>query len=618
MRVGFISYWFERGQAYVTRALIDAIPDHETFILARSPGADMTKSDGEWAYPNLSAYPEYAIPPDVLLEWISDNHIGIVFFNEEYDFDLVKAVKDIGAKTVGIYYWELFNPAWARVANEVFDTIICPTLCCFEKFSKLGMENIEYVPWGVDLSVFKPIEREPNEKIRFFHPAGWGGMHGRRGTQAVVEAFKQMDNPDAELLIHTQQGSGVPDEGNIKIVHGTVSRESLISMYQGSDVAVLPSKWEGIGLTLLEALACGLPVITVDAPPMNEFVKNGYNGFCIKGEVTWYPDIFVPGYHIDIEDMAGAMDYLACGDAAFNFGADVFVHTLNELDWSENGTHFKAIIDRLAGEMKVETKQAIESIGELVEYECSAPVDDRQYARYDKILADVALTGDVLEIGCKHGTLALMIGEKRYGAGLDGVKIGRQKLTGIDQSAENIEICRQAREAKGFRPDKVRFHQASIDSLSFPDSSFDTIIMSKVLEHIEHPEDLSEVVRVLKPTGTIIVVTNLGYAHWDPDHKWFFMPKETRELLKYGWFFKVFPMGDNVVAFEDFIEQYFGLSCGYQVYNEHESEHNSLEIYCHIYGAEAEFHAFPELRGETVLSEMFLSRYETREKIKQQ
>ena len=84
----------------------------------------------------------------------------------------------------------------------------------------------------------------------------------------------QIDDAIAEWSKLTE----VSKDGNIKVVHGTVSRDELIMMYQSSDVAVLPSKWEGIGLTTLESLACGLPVITVDAAPMNEFVIDSHNG----------------------------------------------------------------------------------------------------------------------------------------------------------------------------------------------------------------------------------------------------------------------------------------------------------------------------------------------------
>jgi len=41
-------------------------------------------------------------------------------------------------------------------------------------------------------------------------------------------------------------------------------------LYHDGDVCVLPSHWEGLGLQLLECQAAGLPLVTTDAPPMNE------------------------------------------------------------------------------------------------------------------------------------------------------------------------------------------------------------------------------------------------------------------------------------------------------------------------------------------------------------
>lgn len=109
------------------------------------------------------------------------------------------------------------------------------------------------------------------------------------------------------LSIH-RMAQAFRKKNNIKIISGTVPREEIITMYQNSDVAVLPSKWEGLGLTFLESIGCGLPIITVDAPPMNEFVVNGETGFlCKVAKRLQYPNIFVQGVHVDLNDMTEKM-----------------------------------------------------------------------------------------------------------------------------------------------------------------------------------------------------------------------------------------------------------------------------------------------------------------------
>ena len=59
-------------------------------------------------------------------------------------------------------------------------------------------------------------------------------------------------------------------------------------------------------MPLFEALACGLPVIATDGPPMNEFVKNGYNGFLVRvaHRSVRSDNIAFPEELIDINDLA--------------------------------------------------------------------------------------------------------------------------------------------------------------------------------------------------------------------------------------------------------------------------------------------------------------------------
>ena len=73
------------------------------------------------------------------------------------------------------------------------------------------------------------------------------------------------------------------------------------------------AKLEGLGLPLMEGLACGLPTIATDAPPMNEFVRDGYNGLLIKvgREITRNDNIAFPETVVDINDLVTKMKYLA-------------------------------------------------------------------------------------------------------------------------------------------------------------------------------------------------------------------------------------------------------------------------------------------------------------------
>ncbi|MEM3383124.1 MAG: glycosyltransferase [Nitrososphaerales archaeon] len=71
-------------------------------------------------------------------------------------------------------------------------------------------------------------------------------------------------------------------KNNVKdsfIIQGYIEEEKIASYYAASDVFVFPSKFETQGLTALEAMACGKPVVGADFLAIKEIVKNGYNGY---------------------------------------------------------------------------------------------------------------------------------------------------------------------------------------------------------------------------------------------------------------------------------------------------------------------------------------------------
>lgn len=140
-----------------------------------------------------------------------------------------------------------------------------------------------YIPWGVDVELFRPQEPIAHDDVVFFHSAGMGGVNLRKGTDLLVRAFQHVRGP-ARLVIHSQVGIEryepvadlIRNDPRIEFIERTVGAPGL---YHLGDVYVYPSRLEGIGLTIAEALACGLPVITTDCAPMNEFVRHGETGW---------------------------------------------------------------------------------------------------------------------------------------------------------------------------------------------------------------------------------------------------------------------------------------------------------------------------------------------------
>jgi L-malate glycosyltransferase len=65
------------------------------------------------------------------------------------------------------------------------------------------------------------------------------------------------------------------------IFHNYVTTDKLLELYQNATIYVLPSYYEGLPTSLLEALACGLPCIATDVAGNNELIINGVNGALI-------------------------------------------------------------------------------------------------------------------------------------------------------------------------------------------------------------------------------------------------------------------------------------------------------------------------------------------------
>jgi len=105
---------------------------------------------------------------------------------------------------------------------------------------------------------------------------------------------------------------------------------------------------------------------------------------------------------------------------------------------------------------------------------------------------------EALDYCCGLGQTALTMAQ--YGA----------RVTGIDISAQSIETA-QARLASHGLADRARFVVGDAESTGFPDASFDVILCSGVLHHLDVSKAYPELARILKPGGAILCVEALAH-----------------------------------------------------------------------------------------------------------
>ena len=124
----------------------------------------------------------------------------------------------------------------------------------------LGPEKVMYVPHGIDIDVFQPSEFVPGRVARFL----FIGMMLRDFDLAhrVIDQCRQ-DGLNAEFFIVIPPIGRAYFTGcvNAKII-SRVNEEELIGLYQSSDALFLPLLQATANNSILEALACGLPVVS--------------------------------------------------------------------------------------------------------------------------------------------------------------------------------------------------------------------------------------------------------------------------------------------------------------------------------------------------------------------
>ena len=167
-----------------------------------------------------------------------------------------------------------------REIKQADDLIL---LSSFQKrsFEEEGLDagRLHQVPLGVDLDTFRPLRQGPNDP---FTIGFVGQVTQRKGVSYLITAFEALRARGVRLLIVGRPVG--PRRAWLRegVTHEPpVARRDLAGVYARMDVFVLPSLIEGFGLTALEAMACGVPVIVSENTFGSDIVVDGQNGFVV-------------------------------------------------------------------------------------------------------------------------------------------------------------------------------------------------------------------------------------------------------------------------------------------------------------------------------------------------
>lgn len=149
-------------------------------------------------------------------------------------------------------------------------------------FEQSGIDSTKLIvtPLGVDLDMFTPATRSPDGTFRI---AFVGQITQRKGISYLIDGFQEASIPGSELvLVGRVVGTDRPWAGRPGLRHVShVPRWELPAIYASADVFVLPSLIEGFGLTAVEAMASGLPIIVSDNTFGTDLVTDGHDGLIV-------------------------------------------------------------------------------------------------------------------------------------------------------------------------------------------------------------------------------------------------------------------------------------------------------------------------------------------------
>jgi len=191
---------------------------------------------------------------------------------------------------------------WREIAYRLTDSLADLTTnvsqAAVERYIRVGAapkDKIIFVPNGIDTSRFKP-DRDTGWRLRnelgidnYFVWLAVGRFEAAKDYPNMLQAFKMVvDKKQDTLLLLAGQGSLLEETRKLANeldledkVRFLGVRRDVPDLMNAADAYVMSSAWEGMPMVLLEAEACGLPVVATDVGGNSEVILNNKSGYIV-------------------------------------------------------------------------------------------------------------------------------------------------------------------------------------------------------------------------------------------------------------------------------------------------------------------------------------------------
>jgi len=205
-------------------------------------------------------------------------------------WSVLRASRKLGVPAIAFYHSDLptlVGQRFGAVAQHIaaryvarlyrkFDLVFTPSMVMVERLHDLGIERVVRQPLGVDTTVYSPSNAAPALRAELGLPANarllvYAGRFTReKRLPLLLQAVRRLGSPYYLLVI----GSGPHLPAADRVIQLPFQREpaALARLIGGCDLLVHPGDQETFGLVVLEAMACGVPVLGMAAGGVAELI----------------------------------------------------------------------------------------------------------------------------------------------------------------------------------------------------------------------------------------------------------------------------------------------------------------------------------------------------------
>lgn len=168
---------------------------------------------------------------------------------------------------------------YLRALYRHFDLVLAPSRVMASKLCEIGVPNVVHQPLGVDTTLFSPVRRNPSLRSQLGLPHHtrlliYAGRFTReKRLPLLLDAVRRLGDPYHLLMVGS--GAQLPPSPHVTCLPFQRNVQSLAELIASCDVLLHAGDQETFGLIVLEAMACGIPVVGVAAGGVGELVDPG-------------------------------------------------------------------------------------------------------------------------------------------------------------------------------------------------------------------------------------------------------------------------------------------------------------------------------------------------------